>query len=382
MSESAIVQRTLRVAFIAPRFHTNQAEFVRYLIKRGIDVSFYVAGIGQSEVHQDIVPTELEFLNHEFLRRWFKKFGDNPYFTLYRFGLPRWSSMQQLLRQRPDLAIIRTPITAVGLTTSFILKSLGTKLVFYTQTPLHRENRGFKDTLLNIFARCMGAVWITPCRGQTTLGTPVTNVHFLPFTAFPFHYEKHWFQDGRVAILMVGKFLPRKRHDLLLNALARLPDPGAFRVTLVGELSDVTGSKTMEAIVEQIRQLKFQVDIRTNLPRQAVMALYESHDLFVLPSENESASVSNLEAMSYGLPVVVSSCNRTGDYAGEAGWIFRSRSMDNLALILQEAVSNRAELKRRGAKAWEIVNSAFTPDRVYRQFFDAILPNRAEGVAG
>jgi len=56
--------------------------------------------------------------------------------------------------------------------------------------------------------------------------------------------------------------------------------------------------------------------------------------------------------------------------------------MDNLALILQEAVSNRAELKRRGAKAWEIVNSAFTPDRVYRQFFDAILPNRAEGVAG
>lgn len=131
---------------------------------------------------------------------------------------------------------------------------------------------------------------------------------------------------------MVGKFLPRKRHDLLLSALVRLPDPSAFRVTLVGELSDVTGSKTMDELIAQVNQLNFQVDIRTNLTYEEVMRLYRSHDLFVLPSENESASVSNLEAMSYGLPVVVSSCNRTGDLMlVPPGWVFRSRSLDDLA---------------------------------------------------
>lgn len=382
MSLKSVIPQAPKVAFIAPRFHTNQAEIVRYLIKRGVDVSFYVAGVGQSELHEDIVPIQLEFLNHEFLRRWKDNFGDNPYFNLYRYGLPRWSSMRRLLRQQPDLAIIRAPITVVGLTTALFLRGLDTKLVFYTQTPLNRGDRGFKDRLLNLVARSMGAIWITPCRGKIALGAPLANSYFLPFTAFPHHYDKRWFQDGRVAILMVGKFLPRKRHDLLLNALARLPDPGAFRVTLVGELSDVTGSKTMEALVAQISQLNFKVDIRTNLSYEEVMSLYQSHDLFVLPSENEPASVSNLEAMSYGLPVIVSSCNRTGDYAGSSGWVFRSRSMEDLARVLQEAVSNRAELKRRGAKAWEIVDLEFTPGRVYRPFFDTLLPSGTEGVAG
>lgn len=262
----------------------------------------------------------------------------------------------------------------VGIISSLLLKTRGTKLVFYTQTPVYRCNRWFKDRLLNLFARLMGAVWITPCRGQASLGAPLTNSYFLPFTAFPHRYDKKWFQDGRVAILMVGKFLPRKRHDLLLSALACLPDPSAFRVTFVGELSDVTGSNTMGEIMTQIRQMNFQVDIHTNLPYKAVTTLYRSHDLFVLPSEKESASVSNLEAMSYGLPVILSSCNRTCDYAGPAGWIFRSRSVEDLARVLHEAVSNRTELKRRGTKAWEIVDLEFMPDRVYRPFFDTHFP--------
>lgn len=382
MNVETAMSRVPRVAFIAPRFHTNQAEVVRYLIGRGINVSFFVAGVGQSEVHQDVAPTLLEFVNHGFLRRWLKNFDDNPYFNLFRLGIPNVSSLRRLARQHPDLTIIRTPITVVGLVTALLLRWLGSKLVFYTQTPLYRDDRGIKDKLLNFYALAMGAVWITPCRGQTALGAPLANSFFLPFSAFPQCYEKRWFQDGRVAILMVGKFLPRKRHDLLLDALARLPDPSAFRVTLVGELSDVTGSKTMDALIERISQLNFEVDIRTNLSYEEVMKLYLSHDLFVLPSENESASVSNLEAMSYGLPVVVSSCNRTGDYAGDSGWVFRSQSLEDLALVLKDAISDREELKRRGAMAREIVEREFTPDRVFRPFFDMYLATERDGRAG
>jgi len=232
-----------------------------------------------------------------------------------------------------------------------------------------------------MYAKVMGAVWITPCRGQAVLGAPLANARFFPFSALPHCYKKDWFQDGRISILMVGKFLPRKRHDLLLNALARLPDPSLFRVTLVGELSDVTGSKTMDAIIAQVSQMNFEVDIRTNLPYEDVMELYRSHDLFVLPSENESASVSNLEAMSYGLPVIVSSCNRTGDYSGASGWSFQSRSLEDLAFVLQVAVSNRDELKRRGELAREIVEREFTPDQVYRPLFDAYLQRSRNGAS-
>jgi glycosyltransferase involved in cell wall biosynthesis len=202
------------------------------------------------------------------------------------------------------------------------------------------------------------------------------NSFFLPF-AIPAHrYDKEWFSDGRVAIIMIGKFLPRKRHDLLLDALSRLPDPNAFRVTFVGELSSVTGHETLALLRERIRHLKFEVDIRINMPLQEVMTLYRKHDLFVLPSQNESASVSNLEAMSFGLPTVVSDCNQTGDYGGPSGWVFRSGSARDLSSILEVAVSNRNELKRRGALAWDVVEFAFSPDGVYGPFFDRLLSRR------
>ena len=51
-----------------------------------------------------------------------------------------------------------------------------------------------------------------------------------------------------------------------------------------------------------LRDLKFKILIN-NKPKN-VQEIYKKHDLFVLPSVNEPASVSNLEAMSHGLAVI------------------------------------------------------------------------------
>lgn len=180
MNVETTVVRVPRVAFIAPRFHTNQAEIVRYLVGRGVDVSFFVAGVGQSEVHQDVVPTLMRFVNHKLLRRWLKGFDANPYFNLYRFGIPRVSSLRWLLKQRPDLAIIRTPITMVGLVTSLLLRIVGAKLVFYTQTPLYRNDRGLKDRLRTMY----GCGRLRHAGGRVRLAPPLLSSRFLPFSSF------------------------------------------------------------------------------------------------------------------------------------------------------------------------------------------------------
>ena len=46
----------IKIAFLAPRFHTNQIALVKYLLKSKNQVSFYVTRIGKSEDHSSIKP--------------------------------------------------------------------------------------------------------------------------------------------------------------------------------------------------------------------------------------------------------------------------------------------------------------------------------------
>ena len=47
----------MKIAFLAPRYHTNQIAFVKYLLQTNNQVSFYVTRIGKSEDHTALKPS-------------------------------------------------------------------------------------------------------------------------------------------------------------------------------------------------------------------------------------------------------------------------------------------------------------------------------------
>jgi|TARA_R100000049_G_C1957666_1_gene119973 glycosyltransferase involved in cell wall biosynthesis len=103
-------------------------------------------------------------------------------------------------------------------------------------------------------------------------------------------------------ILTVGTLKPVKRHDLLIEAFARLPASLGAALCILGD------GQMREELEQQIDRLGLQG--RVLLPGFAVDPgpWYAHSDLFVLSSDYEGFGNVIVEAMEYGLPVVSTDC--------------------------------------------------------------------------
>jgi glycosyltransferase involved in cell wall biosynthesis len=103
-------------------------------------------------------------------------------------------------------------------------------------------------------------------------------------------------------VLCVGRLVPEKRQIDLIEAFAACRLPG-WKLVLVG------GADHQSPYDLRLRELAAATPgvVTTGVQTgQALAELYSHAGLFVLPSSHEGLPISLLEAMSYGLPVLVS----------------------------------------------------------------------------
>ncbi|MDG3042512.1 glycosyltransferase [Roseicyclus marinus] len=107
-------------------------------------------------------------------------------------------------------------------------------------------------------------------------------------------------EAGRLDVLHVGRAVRTKGLRDVIRALALLPDLPGVRLTSAGageELELCRAEAKRLGVADRVRFLG-------RVPRAAVEALYESHDLFCFPSFREPAGGVLYEAMRHGLPVI------------------------------------------------------------------------------
>lgn len=110
--------------------------------------------------------------------------------------------------------------------------------------------------------------------------------------------------EDAVDIVSVGRLLPHKRFDLLLDCLALLADRGLpLRCRIIGD-----GPQRQE-LESQVRRLGIedQVEFRAGVPSDELLSYVKASRLFVFPSEREGFGIAVLEAIACGIPVITTS---------------------------------------------------------------------------
>jgi len=155
---------------------------------------------------------------------------------------------------------------------------------------------------------------------------------------------------GAPHLLSVGAIVPRKGFDLLIAALAGLPDL-QWRLTIAGDLTraPVTAERLRADIVRL--GLSGRVAMAGAVSPERLAALYDSADLFVLASRFEGYGMAYAEALAHGLPVIGTRAGAIPDtIPREAGLLVDAGDVAALADALRRVLIDPA-LRRRLSQA-------------------------------
>ncbi|MBV9019267.1 MAG: glycosyltransferase [Chloroflexi bacterium] len=163
--------------------------------------------------------------------------------------------------------------------------------------------------------------------------------------------------EDRPLALHVNRLSEEKRNDVLLDAAAKMQGNG--HIALVG-----TGPAETELRTQAERlNLGDRVSFLGFVPDADLLALRRSCEAFVIPSQAELQSLSTMEAMACGLPVIAADAYALPElvHHGKNGFLFQGGNSDELAHYLDVLLAD-AELRAcMGAESLKIIA---THDRV------------------
>ena len=157
-------------------------------------------------------------------------------------------------------------------------------------------------------------------------------------------------QLSEVALLCVATLTPRKGHELLISALADIPERN-WRLTCAGSLDrDVA---TVARVRAQLREtgLEDRVSLAGDMNAGALASEYDRADLFVLPTLYEGYGMAVAEALARGLPVVSTATGAIADLAGDAAIVVPPGDLPTFTAALSRAIGDRDLRARLAAGA-------------------------------
>ena len=163
-------------------------------------------------------------------------------------------------------------------------------------------------------------------------------------------------------VLFVGYDFARKGGDLLA-AVAGEPEFRDFRFDFV--------TRTYEG--PAAANIRVFDDVGTNSPR--LVSLYREADVFALPTRADTYSISGLEAMAMGLPVITTAVGGVGDVVreGETGYLLQKDDLPGLRDRLRRLRDDRERRLALGHAGRERVERHFDGRTIAGRVVDLLI---------
>jgi glycosyltransferase involved in cell wall biosynthesis len=367
----------MRILFVAPRFHTNQYQMVKTLQEKKHEVFFHVASLGSTEDYSLLTPSRYHQSKVSLIIE--KFFGQGGVNRPNYFPNPihYWRIFKEL---KPEIVIIRNPYRYFSLIAAFFSLFTKTKIIFYTQEELFRfrsRKTRLKQSLTMLFFK---AAWMSPIRGYEEAENKKLKYMYyvpLPIPTNKAGQSRKDFYSEEPKILMVGKYhQDRKNHLLLIKAIDILKEKYKFKVTIVGECTREQQLIKYNIIKDAVYNLGLSeiIDLKKNVPFSKMEELYSSHHIFVLPAYNEPYSISILEALGYGLPVICTdTCGTKFNIInGENGFVIKANSLDELTDAMATLISSKDKIRKMSEMSSDYVQNNLSGSSFYGSFLHLI----------
>ncbi len=178
-----------------------------------------------------------------------------------------------------------------------------------------------------------------------------------------------------IHLLAVGAVVPRKGHDVLIEALNQLADLN-WRLVIAGDCKRDRATAIELATSIMRKRLGPRICLAGAVSEHQLAALYRQADVFVLASRFEGYGMAYAEAIAHGLPVIGTRVGAVPDTVpAGTGILVPPDDVAALAAGLRAMIAD-AELRRRCSDAackaampgWEAATQAF---------LDVLSPSRA-----
>lgn len=181
--------------------------------------------------------------------------------------------------------------------------------------------------------------------------------------------------DGSINILSVGRIAPNKGHLALVKAFANYYhhyNPRA-RLILVGKRN-----WKLRKYTKMIRRMicehgiKQAVDWVNNGSTEKLKSCYEAADLWVSFSEHEGFCVPVVEAMAFGVPVLVENKTALSETVGDAGYVLTDEDSEQAGRRMHGILSNEEDRQEMVQKGFMRYENYFTPQKIEKQWLTLI----------
>ena len=216
----------------------------------------------------------------------------------------------------------------------------------------------FADAIIVVSEELQSYFWKT--YGRKTIYIPNGPASY-PVSNSNFVYGKSLGLEPNRYILFLGRLVPEKCPDLLIQAFKQL-QPQGWKLVLVGGNSDTnTYTKQLSDLAAENPNIIFTGELRGNRLAEIV----RGSGLFVLPSAVEGLPLAMLEGMREGIPVLASNIPPHQQLASkDCALLFQSNNLASCVQQLAWAIEQPEEMRQMAKKAQKNVLTNYNWDQI------------------
>jgi len=204
---------------------------------------------------------------------------------------------------------------------------------------------------------------------------PKTRIDIIPAGAeiTTLSENKNIKSNDSLNLLFVGRLVHQKGLDILLEALSKLQKKYNWKLSIVGEgpLRKKLNKSTISLGLQ--KKIKYLGWVEKNqLP-----IIYQSADVFILPSRDEGMPNAMLEAMSFSLPVIGSKVSGIEEVIsdGRSGILVPPENSNQLMNAIIQVIENYDQNIKMGKNAREHVKKFYSWESVTNSYLSLIDQN-------